>query len=215
MEDHTFVKRLKSDTTIVYPNLSQRSCKTDLFKEIEFNSLCHQSTTHEPQIQDQHQVEFHQVDQETISDHQRRTLQDCKSWDNCREELISAHFQSQFPSNHETCATCNKAIEIENHIRCADCSLQTFFCTLKCLKENHNGRQMVFHKPEIWQVLHVSNLSWYITYKTGITHNLLGHYLLALRQRKQQIPVNLAWIGKNKIIDTKHTDLESIHVKYM
>ena len=144
------MKRLKSDTTIIYPNLSQRSCKTDLFKETVCR-LAHQS---EPQ----HPIEINQVHQEQeeiITDHQRRTLQDCKSWDDCREDLILAHFESQFPSCNETCAYCNSGIEIEDHIRCSDCSLQTFFCSTECLKVNHNGRQLVFHKPQIWKVLHI------------------------------------------------------------
>lgn len=149
-EDYAVVKRLKCDTTIIYPNFVQKTSKTELYKETSISIA--QSITGPPAQQQPVEIPL-PIDDLEASNHQRRTLQDTLSWENCQEELLAAHYDCMVPSVSETCTQCSKDIVVENHIRCKDCSGQCFFCSYECLSVSHNGKQLPFHKPQIWKVI--------------------------------------------------------------
>ena len=138
------VKRLKLNTTAIYPDFTQKTTKTELFTGSENSTNI--ASQYVPDIPPP--IEDFAI----RPSYQERILQNELAWDNARNELLNVYFESLTPFKGHNCAQCCEEIDEEEHVRCKDCGGVTFFCSIKCLLVTHNGNQLFLHKPKLWKV---------------------------------------------------------------
>lgn len=151
MGDHS-VKRLKIESFTVYPDFSRKTTSTELFTGSDNNT-----NDHIPALNN-NVADIHDINGPTTAgtSYQDRMLEQALQWENSREELLDAYFESMMPTPWSKCAECAQDIAQEEHVRCQDCGGHTFFCSIRCVQVTHNGNQLFLHKPKLWKVRNFS-----------------------------------------------------------
>ena len=102
----------------------------------------------------EHDVELHMEsgseDEQDVqmSTYRKRQQKSTSAWMGVRKLLHRAKIESSVPSVNGACVVCNSPAVIV----CYDCGSEGRYCE-SCTESVHS-RQNIFHKPQIWKVLH-------------------------------------------------------------
>ncbi len=158
MADHSRVKKFKLDCSVIFPDLSEEQSQTELFREssdtTERTSSEDRQLTHQLNVvPDDTLVETPQP----TTTHTQRIHAENLAWENSREGLLQAYYDTQIPRGDENCVECAESISTSDHFRCQDCSTHAYFCSEKCVNSVHQQQLLCFHKVELWKVCLLNN----------------------------------------------------------
>lgn len=145
------VKRLKYKSRQIRPNLSRSTSNTELYRDLTGSSSTAPTVSQELLLPPPPPV-FLPEEPQLTNPHYTRVHAEALAWEDQRQPLLNAYFDSLCPRDDEECASCGLIVFQEEHVRCADCARVTFYCGEMCWQNAHPHKQVPFHKPQRWEV---------------------------------------------------------------